>query len=57
MQEAFRTHGSSEPEQLPQWACFNLSLMTFIVLFAVFRGHCVYMLIIEHMKNVENKFR
>lgn len=57
VQEAFRARGSSELERLPEWACFNFSLMTFIVLIAVFRGHCVHMLIIEHLKNVENEYR
>lgn len=55
-QEAFRTTGSNGLEQLPEWACFNFSLMTFIVLIAVFRGHRVYMLIIEHLKNVEKEY-
>lgn len=57
MQEAFRTRGSNELEQLPKWACFHFSLMTFIVLIAVFRGQRVYMLIIRHLKNVEKEYR
>lgn len=57
MQEVFRTRGSNELQRLPRWACFNFSLMTFIVPIVVFTGHRVSMLTIAHLENVENEYR